>query len=300
MSSPQPEPQSLQPGSEPYPHWLFTAAHGDQLRVVPERGGLVTSWVSGGRELLYLDQERFCDPEKSVRGGIPVLFPICGNLPGSPLPQHGFARDLPWQLELLAAGPHPEGIRLRLCDSEATRTVYPHAFALELDYRLSPGELAITARVSHPAGAPEAPALPFSFGLHPYFAVQDLAAVQLEGLPERCFDHIPMAEAATAEQLARLASGVDFLAHPQGAVRLVDPPAIPAAPSQAAASGRWIALETQAPLDLAVVWSEPPRPMLCLEPWTAPRNAMATGDRLLQVPPGETLELRCSYKTGVG
>jgi galactose mutarotase-like enzyme len=116
--------------------------------------------------------------------------------------------------------------------------------------------------------------------------------VQLEGLPERCFDHIPMAEAATAEQLARLASGVDFLAHPKGAVRLVDP--------QAVGAGRWIELETQAPLDLAVVWSDPPRPMLCLEPWTAPRGAMATGDRLLQVPPGETLELRCSYKTGVG
>jgi len=293
VSSSHPHP--LQPCSEPYAHWLFTAAHGDQLRVVPERGGLVTGWVSGGHELLYLDQERFLDPAKSVRGGIPVLFPICGNLPGSPLPQHGFARDLPWQLELLEApegmGGAPEGVRISLRDCAATREMYPHAFGLELDYRLLPGELAITARISHPEGSPVAAALPFSFGLHPYFAVQDLAAVQLEGLPERCFDHIPMAEAATAEQLARLASGVDFLAHPKGAVRLVDP--------QAVGAGRWIALETQAPLDLAVVWSEPPRPMLCLEPWTAPRGAMATGDRLLQVPPGETLELRCSYKTGI-
>ena len=42
--------------------------------------------------MLYLDQERFLDSSKSVRGGIPVLFPICGGLPGDrlPLPQGEF------------------------------------------------------------------------------------------------------------------------------------------------------------------------------------------------------------------
>ena len=277
----------LQQRSEPYPHWSFTTATGDELRIVPERGGLVTGWRSGGQEWLYFDAERYADPTKSTRGGIPVLFPICGGLAGSPLPQHGFARDLPWQLEELSEA----GVRLSLVDTDATRAVFPHAFTLELDYRLTPGCLAITARVSNTSAA-ASPALPFSLGLHPYFAVQDLAAVQLEGLPERCFDHIPMAEAATAGQLERLTTGVDFLAHPSGAVRLLD--------AAAPAGGRWIAMETQAPLDLAVVWTEPPRPMVCLEPWTAPRGAMASGDRLLQVPPGETLELACTYRAGVG
>lgn len=289
-----PSSPSLQQHSEPYPHWSLTTATGDELRIVPERGGLVTGWRSGGEDWLYFDVERYADPTQSIRGGIPVLFPICGGLADSPLPQHGFARNLPWQLEELAAadgasaGP---GVRLSLVDTDATRAVFPHAFTLELDYRLAPGCLAITARVSNTAAA-GSPALPFSLGLHPYFAVQDLAAVQLEGLPEHCFDHIPMAEAATAGQLERLTTGVDFLAHPSGAVRLLD--------SAAPSGGRWIAMETQAPLDLAVVWTEPPRPMVCLEPWTAPRGAMASGDRLLQVPPGETLELTCSYRAGVG
>ena len=289
-----PSSQFLQQRSEPYPHWSFTTATGDELRIVPERGGLVTGWRSGGEEWLYFDAERYADPTKSIRGGIPVLFPICGGLAGSPLPQHGFARDLPWQLEELvaadgaSAGP---GVRLKLVDTDATRAVFPHAFNLELDYRLTPGCLAITARVSNTSAA-ASPALPFSLGLHPYLAVQDLATVRLEGLPDQCFDHIPMAEAATAGQLERLTTGVDFLAHPSGAVRLVDA----AAPS----GGRWIAMETQAPLDLAVVWTEPPRPMVCLEPWTAPRGAMASGDRLLQVQPGETLELACTYRAGVG
>lgn len=289
-----PSSQFLQQRSEPYPHWSFTTATGDELRIVPERGGLVTGWRSGGEEWLYFDAERYADPTKSIRGGIPVLFPICGGLAGSPLPQHGFARDLPWQLEELAAadgasaGP---GVRLKLVDTDATRAVFPHAFNLELDYRLTPGCLAITARVSNTSAA-ASPALPFSLGLHPYLAVQDLATVRLEGLPDQCFDHIPMAEAATAGQLERLPTGVDFLAHPSGAVRLVD--------AAASSGGRWIAMETQAPLDLAVVWTEPPRPMVCLEPWTAPRGAMASGDRLLQVQPGETLELACTYRAGVG
>ncbi|MEL0171832.1 MAG: galactose mutarotase, partial [Synechococcus sp.] len=67
-----------------------------------------------GREIIYLDLERFLTPGQSVRGGAPILFPICGNLPGDSLPlpdgrtatlkQHGFARDLPWQLSALADG----------------------------------------------------------------------------------------------------------------------------------------------------------------------------------------------------
>ena len=79
----------LRPCPDPYPHQLFEDGRGDLLRIVPERGGLVTGWRSGGREILYFDAVRFADPKASVRGGIPILFPICGGLPGGvlPLPQ---------------------------------------------------------------------------------------------------------------------------------------------------------------------------------------------------------------------
>lgn len=56
----------------PYPHWEFASDSGDLLRVVPERGGLVTGWRCNGKELIYLDLERFLDPTQSVRGGIPL------------------------------------------------------------------------------------------------------------------------------------------------------------------------------------------------------------------------------------
>ena len=279
----------LQVVAEPYRHWLFTAANGDQLRVVPERGGLVTGWQSDGQERLYFDHQRFADPSKSVRGGIPVLFPICGNLPGDalvlpqgrfPMAQHGFARDLPWELSPLADG---QGLELSLSASAATLAHYPFPFRLSLAYRLEPQALAISACVEH--GSDGVGAMPFALGLHPYFAVSSLAAAAVEGLPERCFNHLTMAEANTAEQLEQLEEGIDLLAQPPAAVRLVD-----------RTSATAVELQPQAPLDLAVVWTDPPRPMLCLEPWTAPRGALASGERCLQLLPGERQQLHCRYR----
>jgi len=130
--------------------------------------------------------------------------------------------------------------------------------------------------------------MPFSLGLHPYFAVSSLADAALEGLPPRCFDHLPMAEADTASQLARLGQGVDFLCQPSGPVRLLDREA-----------GYAITMQPSAPMDLAVVWSEPPRPMVCLEPWTGPRGSLASGDRRLSLAPGEQLSLSCRYELGL-
>jgi galactose mutarotase-like enzyme len=276
----------------PYPHWRFThPSCGDSLRLVPERGGLITGWTSGGREWLYLDEARFADPALSVRGGIPVLFPICGNLPGDRLPlpqgdallrQHGFARDHSWSLEPLAEG---EGVALTLVDDDTTRAVYPFAFQARLEARLSPGQLTLTTRVSH-TGPPGAPSMPFSLGFHPYFRVADPASVTLEGFPERCFDHLSQTEVATASQWERLGRGVDLLARPRGSVVTLRDPI----------EGTTLQLELTAPLDRVVVWTDPPRPMVCLEPWSGPRGALISGDGRLALASGESRELRCAYR----
>lgn len=275
---------------EPYPHWSFEDPNsGDLLRLVPERGGLVTGWRCRSDEILYFDAERFADPAKSVRGGIPVLFPICGGLPDNrlplpqgtfELPQHGFARDQSWQLEALADG---SGVAMTLRDSEPTRRAYPFAFALRLQLRLELGALAISATVENHTEE----AMPFSLGLHPYFNVSDLAAVRVDGLPERCLNHLTMADEATANQLTRLQEGIDLLVRPQGAVQLIDD-----------GQGRRITLENPKPLDLVVLWSDPPRPMVCLEPWSGPRSALISGDRRLELAPGASLQLDCRYRIG--
>ena len=88
--------------------FVFQLDKNNYIKFCPERGGVITNWVSDSNEILYFDEKRFMDKTKSIRGGIPILFPICGNLNTSSsvfgngylqLPQHGFARDLQWQYD---------------------------------------------------------------------------------------------------------------------------------------------------------------------------------------------------------
>lgn len=271
----------------PYPHWEFSdPSSGDLLRLVPERGGLISGWCCGEREVVYLDLERFLDPAQSVRGGFPVLFPITGGLPNNELPlpqgtftlpQHGFARNLPWRMAPLADG---RGVALELTDTAETLQAYPFQFLLRLEVRLAPGALEIATTVSNRSAEP----MPFSFGLHPYFNLSSLEGVRFEGLPQECLNHLTMAPAATAEQMQRLASGIDLLVRPSGPVRLVDE-----------AAGATLELQPSHPLDLVVLWTEPPRPMVCIEPWSGPRLALLSGDRRIELAPGDSTELHTRY-----
>ena len=271
----------------PYPHWEFSdPASGDLLRVVPERGGLISGWRCAGHEVVYLDLERFLNPSQSVRGGFPVLFPITGGLPDNRLPlpqgvfnlgQHGFARQLPWSLEALADG---AGLQLQLADTEETLKSYPFSFLLTMEVRLAPGSLEITTLVENRSSD----TMPFSFGLHPYFNLSSLESVQFEGLPAQCLNHLTMADTSTAEQMERLADGIDLLVRPTGPVRLVD-----------GAAGTTLELQLTHPLDLVVLWTEPPRAMVCIEPWSAPRQALLSGDRKLELLPGASTKLHPRY-----
>jgi len=273
--------------NEPYLHWEFSdPASGDLLRLVPERGGLISGWRCGDREVVYLDQERFLDPAQSVRGGFPVLFPITGGLPDNQLPlpqgtftmgQHGFARQLPWSMEPLADG---RGVLLQLTDTPETLQAYPFPFLLSMEVRLAPGALEITTTVTNRSVA----AMPFSFGLHPYFNLSSLEGVRFEGLPAECLNHLTMAPAPTAEQMEHLAQGIDLLVRPTGPVRLVDE-----------AAGVSLELQLSHPFDLVVLWTEPPRPMVCIEPWSGPRQALLSGDRKIELAPGASTELSTRY-----
>ena len=61
---------------------------------VAEQGAQVLSWVSDGRERLFLSPRSALDGSAPIRGGVPVCWPQF-NQRGD-LPKHGFARHLPW------------------------------------------------------------------------------------------------------------------------------------------------------------------------------------------------------------
>ncbi|WP_448525480.1 aldose epimerase family protein [Parathermosynechococcus lividus] len=253
--------------------------HAEQalLEVVPERGGLITRWRWHEHELLYLDRERFAHPELSVRGGIPLLFPICGNLPDDlfhyggrayTLKQHGFARDMPWHV----LDQQADRLCLGLSDSDATRQVYPFAFRLTLTYRLRANVLAISLEVANPADTP----LPFSFGLHPYFAVTDKTQLSFDLPVHAMVDQKTQQPLTFAGTFDWGAAELDLACRPLQGQR-----------AQVCDHQQQYCLTLR--YDLAfttlVFWTLQGKPYYCLEPWTAPRNALNTGVDLLQVPP---------------
>ena len=271
----------------PYPHWEYLNPEIDSsIKIVPERGGLITEWRSEGKDLLYFDLERFRDRDKSVRGGIPILFPICGDLSDGYLvngekyflKQHGFARDLPWSISLLK---DKLGIRLKLSDSEDSRSFFPFSFTLLMDVCLKEKTLQILFRIYNQSQY----SMPFSFGLHPYFQVSNIQKIKIDGLSEKCIDQTNMKVTNSSDQIRILDKGVDFLSYPSCSVKLFD-----------SISRNVIELIHQEPMDTTVVWTDPPRKMVCLEPWTSPRNALVTGDRKLEIKPEEYIELFTTFK----
>ena len=72
----------------------LSLACGDSL-LIAAQGAQVLSWVSRGRERLFLSPDNRWDGKTAIRGGVPVCFPQF-NQRGS-LPRHGFARNMAWQ-----------------------------------------------------------------------------------------------------------------------------------------------------------------------------------------------------------
>jgi galactose mutarotase-like enzyme len=251
------------------------------LEVVPERGGIITRWQVQGQDLLYLDADRFTDPTLSIRGGIPILFPICGNLPDNTfthqgksytLKQHGFARDLPWTVSEQRP---QDGLTLTLSSSDRTRTVYPFDFELTFTYRLQGQALVIEQRYENRSSEP----MPFSTGLHPYFSVADKSQLQFDIPATEFTDQMNQTQHSFSGQFDFEQTEID-VAFQQ--VTRQDASVINA--------GQRLTLSYDALYGTIVFWTIKGKDYYCLEPWSAPRNALNSGKDLTWLKPNTSLE----------
>ncbi|NES25337.1 MAG: aldose epimerase [Symploca sp. SIO3E6] len=255
-----------------------------QVVVVPERGGIVTSWSYQNREIFYLDTERFKDPKLSVRGGIPILFPICGNLPDNTytyqgkeytLKQHGFARNLPWSVTEQATD-GPLSLTLILNSNDETLAVYPFDFQVAFTYKLQGDTLDIQQRYTNNSPEP----MPFSAGFHPYFKVADKNQLQFA---------IPGSEYQDRDGVVHPFSGTFNMEQEEIDVAFRQLQADSASFTDTA-SQLQVTLSYSDIYSTMVFWTVKGKDFHCLEPWSAPRNAINTGEQLTQIPPGETVE----------
>lgn len=264
---------------------LSDASSQSQLKVVPERGAIATSWQVQGQEILYLDAERFANPSLSVRGGIPILFPICGNLPDNTytyqgqqytLKQHGFARDLPWEVTEQIAQERVS-LTLVLNSDRQTRAVYPFDFSLAFTYQIQGNVLEIRQRCTNLSSEP----MPFSIGLHPYFFTFDKSQLEFEIPAEEYQDQ-------RTGEIQLFQGNFDLNCEEiDVAFKQLD--------SQTAS-----AIDNNRPLKLTleyddsystlVFWTVKGKDFYCLEPWSAPRNALNTGEHLIRLAPQTSWE----------
>jgi galactose mutarotase-like enzyme len=254
------------------------------LTVFPDRGGIATSWKVNDRELMYLDAERFTDRTLSVRGGFPILFPICGNLPDNTynvgvreysLKQHGFARELPWSVSSQSTD-RDASLTITLESNAATLAVYPFDFTVSFTYRIRGGELVIDQTYANHSVIP----MPFSTGLHPYFQAPAKNSLIVE-IPSPSYQEkqtgethpftgkFDFSQAEIDAAFTNLTGNTTIVSDPHQKLTLT--------------------MTQGAEYRNIVFWTVQDKDFYCLEPWTGPRNSLNTGRDLLYVAPGETL-----------
>jgi glucose-6-phosphate 1-epimerase len=199
----------------------LTAAQGDTA-LVALHGAQVLSWVTGGRERLYLSPRAVFDGQSAIRGGIPLCFPQFNQR--GPLPKHGFGRNLGWRAVLASKdGDAQSAVRLELTDSDATRAWWSGRFAAQLTVTLSAGSLRVQLAVRNTGNNTDARAWDFTTALHTYLRVDDVERTHLSGL-DGCARWDALADARGVQQGPVTFSGEydRVFSAPAGAIHLHD------------------------------------------------------------------------------
>lgn len=252
-----------------------------RVEILPERGALVSRFVVGGEPVLFLDESTLADPTKNVRGGIPVLFPAPGVLPGGtypvegreyPMRRHGFARDLPWEVRTREAS----RVVLALGHSEQTLREFPWRFEALLTVTLAGSALHLSFTAENRDSRP----MPLHLGYHPYFFVPQAskAASRVETDASRAWDNRQGTTVAfSGLELTGPEVDMHLLNHSPRGTTLERGPGL-----------RPVELAWSPSFTTLVVWTLAGRDFVCVEPWTAPGGALKTGQGLLTVAPGAT------------
>ena len=258
----------------------------NHIHFCPSRGGIITKWVNNSQDILYIDEERFFNKSQSIRGGIPILFPICGSLSKRSffgdkyldLNQHGFARDLIWQFAL---DRKKTILNLKLVSNKLTKQYYPFDFKLSIKILLGIDTLEFIINIENFSRKK----MPINFGLHPYFNISAFENIKFINHPLDCQNQQNNRLETSDSSLENISHGVDLLMYSCGNISFKD-----------FGFNRQITLINPYPFDISVIWSDPPRKMICLEPWMSPRNSFIDGYRNINLLPNKIQTLYASIK----
>ena len=281
-----------------------------EVDYLPELGMVACSLRHRGQELLALRGGPDAYAERGSSFGLPLLYPWANRLsewcypgpdgtvdldPGSPLvhtdaetglPSHGLLAASPlWHVT--AGGPDHLTAVLDFDEDPRLLAAFPYPHRLAYEARLSAASLTVRLTVT-PVG--EIP-VPVSFGFHPYLT--------LPGVPRESWELVlPVARQVLVE--AQLPTGE----HAEIAPGALDGPlgdrsfdhcfdrigtagGLPGPPAfSVAGGGRRITVTFTEGFPVAQVYAPPGSDFICLEPMTAPIDALRSGEGLRHAMPG--------------
>lgn len=242
-------------------------------------GGLTADIAVVGAELVSLRNasgaELLWDAGPQWRRHAPLLFPCIGQSPENlitvdgaayPMPQHGFARDLPFRGTNSSAA----SASFELESDERTRESYPFDFRLTATYGVTANALTSSYTVINTGSR----SMPASFGLHPGFAwpgetrARTASTVTFSAdeseFVRRIVDGLPLPNRVPSPISDRILHLDDAVF--EGGALLLDAVASDEVGYRSSATGtltlRWSGFEQFA------VWSPTTRAaFVCLEPW---------------------------------
>jgi aldose 1-epimerase len=282
------------------------AEGGIEARFVPAAGMPATSLRHRGEELLGQRGGLSAYVAERKTMGIPLLYPWANRLQGmrfdvagravaldtiSPplrldehgLPMHGFLAGVAgWDLERV----EPDALvaRFDLAAHDDLVAAFPFPHELRYEATLRGPTLTITTSVLASRGAP----VPIAFGYHPYFV--------LPGVPRPEWEiHVPVTEQLRLDH-HMLPTGETVGAHvPEGPLHLrtfddafLAPP--PGAPFVLAGGGRRLEVVFDAGYPYTQVFAPESDDVIAFEPMTAPTDALASGEGLRILAPGERFD----------
>jgi galactose mutarotase-like enzyme len=151
----------------------------NKILISPDHGARILRWEHEGREIITWPENADWSQILKVRGGNPILFPFIARhfVDGKNelwrdeagtvrrMPQHGFARDAKFS-EIESETDNT--LRMRMVDSEETRSFFPFTFQFDVVVSLLPeSRLEVRFETTNTGGEP----LPYYAGHHFYLAL---------------------------------------------------------------------------------------------------------------------------------
>lgn len=250
----------------------------------PERGGILIQLTLQDKEIFYLQEETFAEVSKNIRGGNPVLFPICGPLPNDTysmngqtyaMKQHGFARNKAWEVIESTS----TKATLQLTDDEETRSQYPFQFRLRFTYELKDGKLLINQTYENLS----ANVMPFYAGFHPYFkGNHSTSEYSIPATHYLDYSDYKMKE-KTGDINELDIHDTKLFVHTSDSTSTIK------------GDSYKLQLHTSTQFNCAVLWSEHPKEYICLEPWMAGPYGFNHNEGVVRLGPGEKLHAQCGF-----